>query len=111
MTVKELPSVLFLLRRNPPKNPDGMSPVSTKLSLVFGETTHGELVLFLWSTLPSALSWRLEMGMDAQIVETNRDSLIPMIQEKIPGCFLFYNAKPGETTFNIASDRMIQLPI
>ncbi len=111
MTVADLPQTLFLLRRNPPKNPDGSRSEPKIQSLVFGATTHSELVLFLWSTLPAAISWRLEEKLDAQIIETDRDTLIPAIQEKIPGCFLFFNAKPGETTFNFRSDRMIQLPV
>lgn len=111
MKIEELPQTLFLLRRLPPKNPDGSYSIPQKHSFVFGETTHGELVLFLWSTLPGAISWRLEAKMDVQIVETSRDQIIPAIQEKIPGCFIFYNAKPGEIDFNLNSDRLIQLPI
>lgn len=115
MKVEELPQTLFLLRRKPSQTPDGFSANQPKQSqpkhsFVFGETTHGELVLFLWPTLPGALSWRLEMKMDVQIIEANRDSLIPAIQEKIPGCYLFFNAQPGETTYNLQSDRLIQLP-
>ncbi len=110
MTVDELPNTLFLLRRNN-QNTTNQGSTNQKLSLVLGETTHGELVLFLWSTLPAALSWRLDVKMDAQIIETSRDQLIPMVQEKLPGCLLYYNAQPGELTFNTKSDRMIQLPI
>jgi len=111
MTVDDLPQILFLLQRMPSPNPVGHPATPPKHSFVFGETSQGELVLFLWPTLPGALSWRLEMQMDVQIVEAKRDSLIPAIQKKIPGCFLFYNAQPGETTYNLNSDRLIQLPI
>jgi hypothetical protein len=110
VTIDDLPNTLFLLRRNDPNATNQGSP-DQKLSLVFGETNRGELVLFLWSTLPAAISWRLDVKMDAQIIETSREQLIPMVQDKLPGCLLYYNAQPGELTFNTKSDRMIQLPI